>query len=61
MDHLAGLCLGDAVSRWQHRTWTAWMEASGLLGGQYRHLCKHRELAEYKHERDAKSRRVMLR
>ena len=32
----AGLDLGDAVSRWQHRTWTVRMEASGLLGGQYR-------------------------
>ena len=32
----AGLDLGDAVSRWQHRIWTARIEASGLLGGQDR-------------------------
>ena len=42
----ADLDLADEVSRWQHRAWTARMEASGLLGGQYRHLCRHRELAE---------------
>ena len=37
------------------------MEASGLLGGQYRHLCKQRELAEYMREGNAKNRRAMLR
>jgi hypothetical protein len=37
------------------------MAASGLLGGQYRHLCRHRELAEYMREGDAKSRRAILR
>jgi hypothetical protein len=45
----ADLDLADEVSRWQHRAWTARMAASGLLGGQYRHLCRHRELAEYMH------------
>jgi hypothetical protein len=57
----ADLDLADEVSRWQHRAWTARMAASGLLGGQYRHLCRHRELAEYMREGDAKSRRAILR
>jgi hypothetical protein len=37
------------------------MVVSGLLGGQYRHLFRHRELAEYMREGDAKSRRAILR
>ena len=57
----ADLEIVDVVSRWQHRARTARMAASGLLGGQYRHLCKHRELAEYMREGAAKSRRAMLR
>ena len=57
----ADLDLADEVSRWQHRAWTARMAASGLLGGQYRHLCRHRELAEYMREGNAKSRRAILR
>jgi hypothetical protein len=41
----ADLDLADEVSRWKHRSWTA-RGQRGLLGGQYRHLCRHHELAE---------------
>ena len=56
-----GVSLAASIDRWQHRAWSARVARSELLCGQYARLCKHRELAEYMREGNARSRRALLR